>query len=333
MRRAFFCGLSGWIVACGLASAQETYQPASWDQTPLREQPASWVQNEEPVYRLPLTDPAPAPMPAAPPADQPASMEPASEPHGPIPEAPDAEPAVPDAAVLLEEAAVPLEAAEPAAAPKLWKGSFELGLDGSEGNSQTFNFRFGAEAKRKTKYHILSADFDYHKNSNDSRETANRALFDWRYERLFDPSPWTWFVHGIVDYDEFKAFDVRVAADTGLGHHFIKTESTLLAGRFGGGFSREIGGPNDQYVPELIFGSEFEHQLTERQKIIVKADYMPSLADFTNFRLRGELGWQVLLDESTNLSLKASIFDRYDSTPEGARPNDLDYALTLLWSY
>ena len=34
---------------------------------------------------------------------------------------------------------------------------------------------------------------------------------------------------------------------------------------------------------------------------------------------------------NTNLSLKVSAFDRYDSTPQGRRPNDLDYALLLLW--
>ena len=32
-----------------------------------------------------------------------------------------------------------------------------------------------------------------------------------------------------------------------------------------------------------------------------------------------------------NLSFKLSVIDRYDSTPDGRKPNDLDYALLLLW--
>ena len=39
----------------------------------------------------------------------------------------------------------------------------------------------------------------------------------------------------------------------------------------------------------------------------------------------------MLLDEATNMSLKLGIIDRYDSTPNGLKPNDLNYSLMLLW--
>ena len=42
-------------------------------------------------------------------------------------------------------------------ADKLWDGSFNLGLDGSEGNTEAFNFRFGVNAVRKTEFSILTA--------------------------------------------------------------------------------------------------------------------------------------------------------------------------------
>lgn len=227
--------------------------------------------------------------------------------------------------------AVTLAPAQPP--PKPWEGSFELGVDGTEGNSQTFNLRFRTKMKRKSKLHVLSADLDYHRNSNDSVETANQAFLDWRCEHLFEPSPWTWFVHGTVEYDEFKAFDLRVAVDTGLGYRWIKTDRTDLLTRLGGGFSHEIGGPDDSYRPELVFGIEFEHKLTDRQKLTAKVDYMPDVTDFTTFRLTSDVGWQAIIDQTMNLSLKASVLDRYDSTPEGKKPNDLTYGLTLLWSY
>jgi putative salt-induced outer membrane protein YdiY len=222
---------------------------------------------------------------------------------------------------------------EPPPAPKIWQGDLELGLNGSEGNSQTFNIRFGAEAKRKTKCHVLSFDLDYHKNTNDSMETAHRSFLDWRYERLFEDSPWTWFVHGTVDYDEFQAFDLRVSLDTGLGYQLIKTEATSLLSRAGGGWSREIGGPDDRDVPEAVFGMDFEHQVNKRQKLTATVDYAPDVTDFGAYRLNTKAGWEALLDESMNLSLKVSVLDRYDSTPNGVKPNDIDYAVTLLWSF
>ena len=218
-------------------------------------------------------------------------------------------------------------------APDPWSGNFELGLDGSEGNSPRFNFRFGFEAKRKTDEDVLSLDLDYHRNTNDSLQTAHRTFFDWRYERLSEKSPWTSFVHGTVDYDEFQAFDVRVALDTGLGYQFIDTDHTSLLGRFGGGWSREIGGPDDDYVPEAAFGLDFERQVTKRQKLTATVDYTPDVTDVADFRLNSKASWEVLLDGDKNLSLKMSVLDRYDSTPHGAKPNDVDYSVTLLWTF
>lgn len=227
-------------------------------------------------------------------------------------------------------AVVPGEAKPPV---KLWEGSFELGLNGTEGNSRTFNFRFGAKVKRKTEFNILSADLDYRRDSANSIDTANKALLDWRYEHLFSESPWTCFVHGTVDYDEFKVYDLRVSLDAGLGYRFIKNDSTNLTGRFGGGTSREFGGPNEEFVPEAVFGLDFDHKINSRHKLVFSSEYRPDVTDFENFRLTNKAAWEILLDEAMHLSMKLSVLDRYDATPGEKEPNDLDYSVMLMWSY
>lgn len=46
---------------------------------------------------------------------------------------------------------------------------------------------------------------------------------------------------------------------------------------------------------------------------------------------KGRWKQRVLLDEAMNLSMKVSLLDRYDNhAPVGIKPNDLDYAVTLL---
>lgn len=215
----------------------------------------------------------------------------------------------------------------------LWEGAFELGLAGSEGNSRTLNFHFGFDSKRKTTTSVFDVDLDYHRKTADSVQTAHRLFFDTRWERLFEESPWTWFIHHGTEYDEFTAYDVRLTFDTGIGRRLIETENASLLARMGVGGSHEIGGPDDSWVPEMVFGLDYEQQLTDRQKLTASADYTPDVTNFADFRLKSKVGWEILLDEDMNLSMRLSILDRYDSTPNGTEPNDLDYTLTLLWNF
>jgi len=217
--------------------------------------------------------------------------------------------------------------------PKIWEGSLELGLNGSEGNSTTFNLRGGGKLKRKTEANVITADFDYRKDSSNNVETADKANLDWRWEHLFGTSPWTWFTHGTVDHDGFQAYDLRVAVDTGVGYRLIKTDSTIFTSRLGGGTSREFGGPNDAWIPEAVFGLEFEHKFNKQHKLTASAEYRPDVSDFSSYRLVSKAGWEILLDAEMHLSMKIGVTDRYDSTPEGREPNDLDYAVTLLWDF
>lgn len=244
---------------------------------------------------------------------------------GPILSAPN-EPA----AIATSAAPVELEAETP---PKIWEGSLEFGLDGSDGNSQTFNLHFGAKLKRETDSNILSSEFDYQKKSAEWIETANKAFLDVRFEHLFPDSPWTWFVHNLEDYDEFKAYDLRVSLDTGFGYQFIKNERSSLTGRIGAGATREIGGPNDKYIPDAVFGLEGQHKLNERQKIGASVEYRPDVTEFADYRLNTKLDWEVLLDEEKRLSIKVGILNRYDSYADGKKPNDIDYRMTLTWSF
>ncbi len=215
----------------------------------------------------------------------------------------------------------------------LWEGNIELGMSGSHGNSETLNYLLGLDAKRETDTHVLDFDLKYDRKSANSIETAHRLFGEIRWELLFEDTCWTWFFHETTEYDEFTAYDLRLSYDTGLGRCLIKNDDTSLLARAGAGFSHEIGSPNDKLVPEAVFGMEYDHKLNERQKISTSSEYSPDVTDFLDYRLKSKASWEVLLDEETNLSLKVSILDRYDSTPNGKKAKDLDYTLTLLWTF
>lgn len=215
--------------------------------------------------------------------------------------------------------------------PVDWEGGAEVGVNGTEGNAEALSVRTGANLKRKTDTFELSSDVTYLKATADGVETQHNALQNAGYERFFGDHPWSFFIKESLEYDEFKAFDLRLAVNAGIGIKLIDTDATKLKARFGAGASREFGGPNNQWTPEALYGADFERQLTERQKLALTVDYFPEWGDLSNYRLVTDLGWEVLLDEAHNLNLKLSVNDRYDSTPNGRRPNDINYALLLLW--
>jgi putative salt-induced outer membrane protein YdiY len=221
-----------------------------------------------------------------------------------------------------------------ASAPvKIWDGSFELGLNGAEGNTDNMNFRFGFKIKRETLTSILKFNADYRKATQNETDTADRLYSDWRAERLFPNSRWTYFAHGSVEYDEFQAFDSRVTSGLGVGYALIKQETVKLVARCGSGVAHEFGVPDDKYVPEAVFGTDFEWKRGKRHKLTVMAEYTPDITAFGEYRFKTQAAWEMLFDEDTNLSMKFSVLERYNSLPRGKLPNDVDYAATILWKF
>jgi hypothetical protein len=97
--------------------------------------------------------------------------------------------------------------------------------------------------------------------------------------------------------------------------------------------SHEVGGPEDAWSPELLFGGEFKHKFNATHSVSGKVDFYPTITDFGDYRLNSQAAWEIALSKAWGLSLKLSVIDRYDSTPEGAKANDLDYSTLILWTF
>ena len=213
-----------------------------------------------------------------------------------------------------------------------WDGSFEIGINGSEGNGQVISWQTGFDLSRETPRTDWNIFLNYNRTQSDGRETQHNALFTSKWDWKLHRPRWTVFNKLGLDYDEFQNFDIRVFLDSGMGYVLIDTERTNLKGRFGAGANREFGGPQDFWKPDANLGGDLEHQLTELQKLLATVDYYPTWKDFSDYRVISDVSWQIVLDKDADLSLKISLVDRYDSTPNGAEPHDLNYGLVLLWS-
>jgi hypothetical protein len=212
---------------------------------------------------------------------------------------------------------------------KLWSGGGEIGLNGADGNSKLFSLRTGFNAKRKTDTNRLTADFLYTYARQNDRLTQNQALFNARDEVLFPGSPWSLFGSTNIEYDQLKAYDFLIGKYAGVGYEVIQTDVTDWRVRAGAGVVRKVGGPDDHWRPELVFGTDFSHKIDDRQSVVFNLDYYPRVDSFTQFRVRARGAYQILLDKASCTTLRLGVQDRFDSDPGPAKRNDLTYYATL----
>lgn len=217
--------------------------------------------------------------------------------------------------------------------PKLWSGGGEIGLNGADGNSRLFTLRTGFNARRKTDTNLLTTDFLYTYAKQNGSVTQNQALINARDEVLFPGSPWTIFASTNIEYDDLKAYDFLVGVYGGVGYQVIKSDDLDWRLRGGAGAVRQVGGPQDRWVPELVFGTDVNYKIDDRQSLVTTVDYYPRADNFAQFRVRARTAYQIILDPEYGVTLRLGLQDRYDSNPGPALRNDLTYYATLGFTF
>ena len=279
-----------------------------------------------PALSQPFTEKSLFPTPALAPKDDPPATPATPAPAGLLPPPGVGPPvAVPDGSLPV------------AAPPRRWRGGFEFGINGSEGNSDVISLRFGANADRRVDRNAYHIDMLYTYTQQDGTTRQNQAILNARDEILFPGSPWSIFSAVQVEFDEFRAYDLRAGAYAGLSYRWLKTESTLFKTRLGAGAVREIdtkpGGSPDRWVPEAVVGGDFNHRFTDRQSFVSSLDVFPNLSQLGQFRVRARTGYEIVIDPEHGMVLRLGVQDRYDSNPGPALRNDLNYFATLLFRF
>jgi putative salt-induced outer membrane protein YdiY len=215
--------------------------------------------------------------------------------------------------------------------PSPWDSGVELGMNGSSGTNDSFSLRTGAYIKRESRFSKLDLDTNYNLTAGDGKTTQDNAKLDLTNDWLFNEnSPWTLFAKTNLFYDKFATYDLQTNLNMGIGYRFVHSPERELMTRLGAGAEREFGGVENDWKPESLVGLEFTQRVTKTQKYYAKVEYFPEWDPFGEYRLVADTGWEIALSEPSNLSLKLSVTERYDSTPDGTDPNLLNYSVLLL---
>jgi putative salt-induced outer membrane protein YdiY len=218
---------------------------------------------------------------------------------------------------------------------KIWSGNIELGLAGSTGNTDVLKIRTGLAAKRDHQGNVLTSDFAYVLAEVNGEMRENKALWVLRDELRLQKSRWSALFSEALEFDQFRAFNLRNAMHAGFSYEFVKSERHNAKSRIGAGtsYDRNTATREDRWVPEGMLGGDFEYLLTDRIRIAAFADYFPNVADWGQFRLRLRAAGEFLIAPEFGLVLRTGIQERYDSRPGSGRRNDLDYFTTVLMKY
>ena len=205
-----------------------------------------------------------------------------------------------------------------------WKRNISAGMSGAAGNTSNFNIDIQMKLENKTERHRQNWLTAFFYATNAGSTSTNRFLTAYEHDWLLQDSRWFLFGAGRYDYDDFKAWDHRIAGSAGVGYELFESDFFELRSRVGFGFSQTFGGET-KTSGEMRVGLESLWNITEHQNLSLRGSYFPDLSHTPEFRTTATLEWNVALVDVTGLGLKIGLLHEYESDTLSASGHDLRY--------
>ena len=213
-----------------------------------------------------------------------------------------------------------------------WQRQFNLGISGSAGKSREQNINLAFEAEFEDKATRIDSKTAYFSARSEGERTDNSFFSSINRDWLKPDSPWLSFAGGRFDWDEFKDWDYRLSANSGIGYEFIDSDTFLVVGRVGVNANQTFGGEREEFTPEALLGIESKWVINGYQKLKFSNTLYPSLKDSSEFRNLSSLDWQLDLNTVHGVALKLGLLNEYDSaTEDDISKNDFKYTASLSW--
>lgn len=215
-------------------------------------------------------------------------------------------------------------------AEKQFSGEGEFGYTLTNGNTDTENLKSKlniAYEKNKWKH---TGNIQAQKQTNNNLVTTDRNVFGLKSDFLLSQQSYFFNTFRYVD-DEFDGFQFERSLTTGIGWHFIATETTVFDVETGAGYKErqpENGGTKSTDTITRLF-SKYAHKLTTTtqfiQEILIESGEGNTLTETSS-------GLKISVTEK--LALKLSIDIKRNSHPlPGRAVIDRSSGLTLVYGF
>ena len=212
-----------------------------------------------------------------------------------------------------------------------WRRNIELGINTSQGNSDTMRYNAALSASKETEVlsYFLKLSGRYGESDNktdaesaDAEAKAQRRLSERMYAAL----------EGNARHDQLADLAYRVRGSLSLGRHLVWTDRTVLNAELGPGYVAEKKGGEEEGFMAARAAQSLEFLITASLQVWESVEFVQNIQDTEVYFVNSEIGLETVL--IYNLRLRFTVEDRYDNRPaEGKKSNDLLTTTSLNWSF
>ncbi len=247
--------------------------------------------------------------------------------------------------VLQKDAPAPIEVPSigevvpvpPPGAPKPpanWTGRAELGLNGSEGNSERFAALAGFTATRMDIKDRLTLYLHGQYEESNGEQSKNELIGGLRYERDLSPRLFA-YTRLELEYDEFENLDLRTTLAGGLGYFLIRSPRQDLKIRGGLAYQHEeFGDGSSDDKPLAEAGYDYRLDVRQWLRFNSTLTYFVDPTDVDDWRATAENAADLPLSSSTGWKLRLGVRNEFDSDPlPEIESLDTTYYMSLVYAW
>jgi putative salt-induced outer membrane protein YdiY len=221
------------------------------------------------------------------------------------------------------------EEAEP---PKGWTSSVGLGFTATSGNSEITNLALTFQAVKEMTRAKWSTNANVALATTEGDETANNGGVKTQYD-IFQTDRLFYFGKFGAEYDKFAELDLRTSPGAGVGYILVKDEKSTLSASLGANVVTDFfSDDTDETRGTLSTFEEWSYQLSPNASLYQNFNIQNNFEEFDDYLINAELSLSTKV--SDQLTLKASLLDKYDSKPfsDALKNNDLTFITSLNYS-
>ena len=216
--------------------------------------------------------------------------------------------------------------------PKDWSGSINLGGNLQSGNTDRKAAYVAASATRKTEKDRFRVSYEFTYGQQDGETTAQSNYGTAEYDYFFTKQ---FYGYGAAEFlnDKFQDLNLRTTVGGGVGYQVWDDPIKALSGEAGLSYvnNNYKSAPDTSYLAARL-GGFFRYKLFDFIVFSERILYYPSLQDSGVYTLRNEARLTAPLGARWALDF-ANIFQRNSDPPPGVKANDVQWILSLQYSF